>query len=587
MLVSAWVTCFTILTVVGLLIFTRYPADVVFMAGLSVLILLNIVPLQDALSGFSNTGMFTVAVLYVVVAGLKETGSIHWIVKSLLGLPKTLLNAQLRLYIPVMALSAFLNNTPVVAMLIPAVSDWSKKLKVSPSKLMLPLSYAAILGGTCTLIGTSTNLVVNGLVIDAGMQGLSMFEIAKIGLPSAGIGLLFLLAIQSFIPERKPAAAQLENVREYTTEMLVEANGALTGQTIEAAGLRQLPNAYLIEIERQGNLLPAVSPNIALRADDRLVFVGVIDSIIDLQQIRGLIPATEQIFKLDVPRPRRKLIEVVLSKNSPVVDKSVKEARFRNRYNAVIIAVHRNGERINKKIGDIVLKVGDTLLLEARADFTVQQYNSRDFLLLHPLEETTLPRHDRAPVALAILILMVFLAAFNILPMLKSALLAAGLMIITRCINSREARRSIDWSVLIVIAASFGLGKAMELTGAATTIANALIALAQGNPLLSLICIYFLTMLFTSVISNNGAAVLLFPIAQATATTLGVDFMPFVITIMMAASASFATPMSYQTNLMVYGPGGYRFNDYLRLGIPLNIAMAIIAILLIPKFWPF
>jgi di/tricarboxylate transporter len=369
--------------------------------------------------------------------------------------------------------------------------------------------------------------------------------------------------------------------------MLVEPGSPLAGKTIEAVGLRHLPGMYLVEIERDGQVLPAIGPHQQLRAGDRLVFAGVVESVVDLQRFRGLVPASDQVFKLGVPRPERCLTEAVVSDSGPLVGKSIREGRFRNLYQAAVIAVARNGERLPGKIGDIVLRPGDTLLLEADPGFADRQRNSRDFFLVSRLPDSRPLRTDRAVVAIAILAGMVLAATFEWLPMLQAAMLAAGLMLVTRCLNGGAARSAVDWQVLITIAASFGLGHALETTGAARIIAENLIALAGGNPWLTLAVVYIVTMLFTELITNNAAAVLVFPIALSTSQALGVSFLPFAIAIMMAASASFSTPIGYQTNLMVYGPGGYRFTDYFKVGIPLNLLLAIVTITLTPLIWPF
>jgi di/tricarboxylate transporter len=342
-----------------------------------------------------------------------------------------------------------------------------------------------------------------------------------------------------------------------------------------------------MEIDREGQILAAVGPQTRLAAGDRLVFVGIVDSVVDLQKFHGLTPATNQVFKLDAPRTERCLIEAVVSNTCPIAGMSIRDGQFRTTYNAVVIAVGRNGERIQKKIGDIVLRSGDTLLLEAHPSFVEQQRDSRDFYLVSRIKDSTPPRHDRVWIALGVLLTMVVTAGAGWLSMLNAAMLAAGLMIITGCIAAAVARKSVDWQVLIVIAAAFGIGEAMEKTGAAGTIAGAMIHLAGSSPHASLAVVYGVTMLFTELLSNNAAAVLVFPIGIATAGALGVNHLPFAIAIMFAASFGFATPIGYQTNLMVYGPGGYRFFDYLRIGVPLNLILWVIATLLIPHFWPF
>jgi len=593
---EAWLAVSTILVVLGFLVFTRFRPELILLTALVGLFSVGVIDAKEALSGLANQGVITVAVLYIVVAGLKETGAVGIMSPLFLGKPRSLFSAQLKVMAPVTAMSAFLNNTPVVAMFIPTIMDWSRKFRLPASKLLIPLSYAAIFGGICTLIGTSTNLVVNGLLISYSNQhdlvpyknGLAMFEIAKIGLPLAVAGMLYLLlAGRKILPDRTSALEQVEDPKEYTVEMVVDPKSSLVGQSIEDAGLRHLKGMFLMEIERAGELIVAVSPHERLHAEDRLVFVGVVESLVDLQKMPGLNPATRQIFKLDSPRSERCLVEVVVSNSFPGLGKTIRESRFRTLYNAVVIAVSRNGERIKKKIGDIVLQPGDALMVETVPSFLEQQKNSRDFYLINQVEDSTLPRFERAGLAIVILAGMVILAATGLMSMLNAALVAAVLMVLTRCASWDVARKSVDMQVLLVIVAAFGLGRALESTQAAGTIADSIITMAGHSPWLVLLAIYAITSVFTETITHNGAAVLMFPIGMAMASELHVSPMPFVITIMIAASASFATPIGYQTNLMVYGPGGYRFGDFLKIGIPLNLIFLAITVALVPWIWPF
>lgn len=344
---------------------------------------------------------------------------------------------------------------------------------------------------------------------------------------------------------------------------------------------------YLVEINRQNQIIPAVRPNEKLQPHDRLVFVGVIDTVKDLQKIRGLMPVTDQVFKLDSPRAERCLIEAVVSNTCRLVGTTIRAGQFRSVYNAVVIAAARNGERIKGKIGDIILQPGDTLLLETRPSFLEQQRNSRDFFLISEVADSNPPRHDRAWIALIILALMVISVTLQWLSLLEAALAAAGIMITTRCLQIASARRSVDWQVLIVIAASLALGQALQNTGTAAHIAHIVLKIIGDNPWGVLAVVHLLTALMTEVITNNAAAVLMFPIALAAADNLGVNFMPFAISIALAASASFATPIGYQTNLMVYGPGGYHFTDYLRIGLPLNLLVWGMTVFITPQIWPF
>ncbi|MEE9342749.1 MAG: SLC13 family permease [Gammaproteobacteria bacterium] len=589
MIWEAWLTVIVVVACFVALARNRISPDVIMMAGLGVLLISGVLTPKQALAGLANEGMVTVAILYVVVTGIKETGGLSWIVENLLGKPASRSHAQIKLMAPVAIISAFLNNTPVVALYVPAVQDWAKRYKLPVSQLMIPLSYASIAGGTCTLIGTSTNLLVNGLLIqETGTQALQMFDLMWIGVPVTIMVLGFVLLFsERLLPDRTPAITRFGNLREYTVEMEVEAESVLNGRSIEQAGLRQLSGLYLIEIEREGIAIPAVSPNETLREYDLLIFAGVPESVVDLQKIKGLKPATQQIDKLDTPRHRRCLIEAVVSDHCPLVGKTVRKGKFRTRYNAAVIAVARNGRRIRTKIGDIALHPGDNLLLEARPSFVEQQRHSRDFLLVSQLSESTAPRHDRAPMAAAILMLMVVLVGFGWLSMLKSAMLAAGLMLLFRCTSERLARRAVDWQVLIVIAASFGIGSALEVTGAAGEMAQNLLSIVNGNPATALAAVFLMTALLSALATNNVAAVLMFPISVATSQSLGVSILPFAITIMIGASASFATPIGYQTNLMVYGVGGYRFSDFVRIGLPLTALVGLLTIFLVPIIWPF
>jgi di/tricarboxylate transporter len=420
------------------------------------------------------------------------------------------------------------------------------------------------------------------------MARLGFFEIAWVGVPTAIVGTLFVLATSRWLlPGREPPIRQVADAREYAVEMVVEPRSPLAGRSIEQAGLRRLPGVFLAEIEREGQIMVAVAPTEILRGQDRLVFVGGVDSVVDLYKIKGLVPAPDQVFKLDVPRPDRLLIEAVVSTSSPMVGTTIRDGRFRTRYEAVVIAVARGGQRIPGRIGDISLRGGDTLLLEARPAFVERNRRSRDFFLISAVQGSSPPRHERAVIALAILAGMVVAVSVVGVPMLVAGLVAAGLMLILRCTTGPIARRSIDWQVLTVIAASIALGTALETTGAAASIAGAWLSVAGDSPLPALAVVYILTSLLSAFITNNGAAVLVFPLAAATASALAVSPRPFVIAIMMAASASFATPIGYQTNLMVYGPGGYRFSDYLRIGLPLTAILAAVALLVVPRVWPF
>jgi di/tricarboxylate transporter len=585
---EAWLTLGVLLVVLILLAATSISADFAMLGALTFLMVAGVITPREGLAGMAEPAMITVAALFIVAAGIRETGALHLVTERALGRPRSLLRAQLRMMIPVAGISAFMNNTPLVAMLLPVVTDWAKKMALSPSKLLIPLSYATILGGLATKIGTSTNVIVSGLMLTHLGRPMDMFQLAALGVPAAIAGILYMvLASRFLLPDRKPALIQLQDPRAYTVEMMVEPGSALEGKSIEEAGLRHLSGMYLMEIDRNAQIITAVGPETKLMGKDRLIFVGIVESVVELQRIRGLLPATNQVFKLDAPPGERCLVEAVVSDTCPVVGKSVREGRFRNLYGAAVIAVARSGERIQKKIGDIVLQAGDTLLLSAHPAFVDQQKNSRDFFLVSPVEGSTPVRHERGYLALGILAAMVLGLTLQVRGEVVVALSAAALMILTRCCSPSGARRSLDWGVLLVIAASIGLGAAMQKTGADRGVAEGLVGLAGTNPYVVLTVLYGVTMVFTEALSNNTAAVIMFPIALATARSLGADSMPFIMSITVAASCGFATPIGYQTNLMVYGPGGYRFSDYVRFGGILNLIVWAITVTIAPRVWPF
>ena len=579
-----------VLTVValGVLSLTRIAPHFVMMAVMTILSVLGILSGSEALAGFSNSGLITVAAMFVVAAGIYGSGGVDLLVNKALGQPKSVRSALCRIFAPVILLSGFLNNTPVVATMIPAIHAWSRKIKIPPSKLMIPLSYTAILGGTLTLIGTSTNLVVNGLYQDlTGEVGFSLFSITAVGIPVALAGMAFIwLFLPKWLPDRSEKQA-FGNLREFTLEVTVDPNGPLVGKTVENASLRHLERVYLVEIERQGTIVTAVSSEEILHGGDRLVFAGDTQAISDLLRIHGIVASSDEvgISTLNKDRAERCLVEAVVSPHCAALGKNIREAKFRDRYGAVVLAVARSGERVKGNLGNIHLEAGDTLLLEARPAFVTRQRYNKDFLLINDLDTET-PRHERAWLSWAILVGVVTAAGFGLISMLNAALIGASLMIITGCCSISQAEKSLDLTVILTIAASFSLGAALQKTGVAEFLAHNIIHVSAGTPWLMLILTYLAVSLLTETITNNAAAVLMLPIVLEMTEKAGLNNEPFVFAIMMAASASFATPLGYQTNLMVYGPGGYRFSDYLKVGVPMNIFVGAVTLFVLMIGWP-
>jgi di/tricarboxylate transporter len=572
------------------------PADWIFLAAISFLAALGILTPKDAFAGFSNTAMLTVAALYVVAAGLRDTGILDYVGQKVLGSARTYTTVFFRLTGLTIPLSAFLNNTPIVAMLMPVVVDWCRRNNISPSKLLIPLSFLTILGGTCTLIGTSTNLVVSGLMANhkSFNGGLGFFDLTWVGIPYAIVGAAYLYFFgPRLLPNRQELMDQLgESRREYLTEMRVEANCALVGKSVEESSLRGLQGLFLIEIDRDGEVIAPVQPSQKIQSGDQLIFTGIVSTMVELEKIPGLVPVADPNYDVSPGSHHgRRLWEAVVSQSSPLVGQTLREADFRATYGAAVLAMHRGGERIKEKLGGVEIEAGDTLLLLAARHFRRAFRNDPAFYLISDVSEWRPLRHDRAQVAVIIFLALIIVMSTGWLDTVVASALAAIAMVLTRCINTGDARQSIEWPVLITIAASFGVGTALEKSGAAASIASGLLPLVNAlgpawGPIIALSSIYLFVSILTEVITNNAAAVLMFPISLSMAQKLGCDPQPFMIALTLAASASFMTPIGYQTNLMVYGPGGYKFTDFIRIGFPLNMLLWIVATLLIPLFWP-
>jgi len=587
---QAWLAIGLTLGVLVTLVLTHLSPHLVMMAALTVLSLCGVLSAQEALAGFGNPGLITVAAMFVVAAGLDASGGIHLLANRLLGRPTNVRGAQFRIATPAACLSGMLNNTPVVAAMIPALHAWSRQIGVAPSKLMIPLSYGAILGGTLTMVGTSTNLVVNGQYQAlTGEPGFGIFDITPLGLPVALVGLGFLLlTFPRLLPDRQEKTP-FANLREFTLEVAVAPGGPLVGKTVEQAGLRNLRRVYLVEIERDGNIVTAVPSQEKLRGGDRLVFAGDTQAISDLLRINGIIASVadgaDGPGPLATERAERRLVEAVVSPHCDAVGHAIRDARFRDRYGAAVLAVARNGERVPGNLGSIQLQAGDSLLLEARPAFVSRQRYTKDFLLINDLD-TEQPRHERAYLAWGILLTLVAAAGIGWTSMLNAALIGAGAMLLTGCCSVSQAEKSLDLTVIITIAAAFALGAALEKTGAAATIGNSFLALSGGRPWLMLVMTYVTVAVLTEMITNNAAAMLMLPTVLAMTNGAQLNAEPFVLAVMMAASASFTTPIGYQTNLMVYGPGNYRFTDFLRVGIPMQLVVGITTLAVLMAGWP-
>ena len=588
----------TALVVVGLA--RNLAADALLWGAVVACGLAGILSLEEMFVGFTNSGMLTIAALYVVAAGVRETGALDLVARRFLRGIRSTRALMIRLGVVVPVLSAFLNNTPVVAMLIPMLTRWSAKNRVAVSKLLIPVSFMSILGGMTTLIGTSTNLVVHGMMADAAaarpdlaqsLRPMGLFEIGAVGIPCAVIGIVYLLLFsRRLLPERMDMLEEIgTSPREYLVEMKVADDCQFVGMHVEEAGLRHLHGLYLHEIVRGGELIAPVQPDHLIEAGDVLGFSGVVSTIVDLERLPGLIPVADPGYEHQLSVQRENMLtEAVISPTSPIIGQTIIESNFRALYNAAVVAIHRGGARMTGRVREVRLRSGDTLLLQTGPHFVDGHRNNRDFFLVSGVADSQPPRHDRAALSLVLLGLMIVLLMTQVIPTVLAAFLIAGAMIGGRCISVPNARQALELQTLFAIAGAIALGLALLNSGAVHAIAHSAVAtVGEWGPYAVLAAIAVLTMLFTEVVTNTAAAALMFPLAVATALDLGVDPRPFVMVVALIASASFLTPIGYQTNLMVYGPGGYRFTDFTRVGLPLSLLLLTAATLLAPMVWPF
>lgn len=580
---------FGALLVVGILVSLARewaPPDFIMLGAAVLCAVVGLIKPGTVFEGFADTSMLTVGALYVVAASVRETGALERVGGWVLGNARTEKQALWRMALSVTGLSAFMNNTPLVAMMIPVLQGWCKKHNVAPSKVLMPLSMFTVLGGTCTLVGTSTNLVVQGLLKRNGLPEMSLFDSAWVGLPLAVAGCAYLLFVGSkMLPERRDLMEQFDaNRREFLVNLRIEPGCRLAGQEVEEAGLRHLQGLFLVEIVREGEVITPVRPDRRLEVGDILTFTGVVDTIVELERIPGLVPVADAPV---VDDSDRELHEAVVSSTSPLVGRSIRDSEFRATYNAAVLAVHRGGERLKGRVGDIVLRPGDTLLLQTGPHFDRAHRNDGDFYLVSAVQDARPLRHNRAWLALGLLAFLVGMLSYGVTPVL-AAFCVAGLALLTGCIAPNVARQALDLQTLVTIAASFGVSEALEASGFVRFSAEHMVHLAEGfGPVAILVVIYLMASVMTELLTNTAAAALMFPFAIETAGQMHVSHWPFVMAITYAASLSFLTPIGYQTNLMVYGPGGYKFTDFTKVGAPLNVMLTILVAILVPLVWKF
>ena len=566
----------------------KYPLDIVAMLGLGVLLILGLVTPQEGFSGFSNHATLTVAAMFVLGAGLQKTGATSVVGRLMIRFSRNHFTALVVIMVTITVMSAFVNNTAAVAVFIPLVTILATRRNISASKLLIPLSYASQFGGVCTLIGTSTNLLVSAISEDAGYGAFSMFEFTRMGLILFVAGVAFFLLFGRWLlPNRQQGRlATTYQLGEYVTELRIRAKSPLVGKSVVESRLGEDHDITVIRVltDEENGWAPLRR---VLQPDDVLLVHGSLPDLIRLRGTMGLrINADFELRDEALQNEDLRLVQSLVAPGSKLVGSTLKETDFRNRYKALVLAMQRRGETIHHKLSGIELVVGDSLLIQTHVREMQSLRRSSDFIVLNELPGTALRR--KAPLAVGILVAVVGLAAFDVVPILVSALLGCVALVMTRILKPEDVYRSINWQVIFLLAGILPLGVAMNTSGAAGFIAERTVGMVgQMGPVAILAAIYLLAAVMTETMSNAAAAVLLAPIAISIAEQIGVDPRPFLMAVTFAASTGFSTPVGYQTNTMIYNPGGYKYTDFLRAGVPLNLIFWGLSVIFIPRLWAF
>ena len=581
----AWITILTVLTMFTVLLLTKLRADVVFLGAISILFVTGVLNAKEAFSGFSSTSVVIIGVLFVVVSGLTHTGVLQWIVKNLLGQPESYSKAVVRLMLPVAALSSFLSNTTVVALFVGIVKMWSKKLGISPSKLLIPLSYASGMGGVCTLIGTPPNLIISGLYAENTGEAMNVLTTTVPGLFCLFIGVLSIIAMRKLLPNRKTPESAFESTSEYTVELEVPSDNPHIGETVNEAGLNDVRGGNLIEVVHYDEFVSPANGEEILMGGDRLIYSGQIDEILDLKHSHGLVSADHHVFTLSEIDSSRQLRTAYVTFGSSLIGKSIGGTTFEKDNGLVLVAVARLGERIKQSPREVVLQAGDTLLLDCPPNMKINE--SSLTAKLHFFDSDQVPNIGKKTlISTTIMMAMVVLSALNVIPLLQCAFLAAIAMLIFRCCNVDQAMKAINWEILMVFAGSVVLGIAIQKTGIAERLAFGILDVCGDNPIVVMTAICFVGTFITEFISNTAAGAMFFPIMYQAAEKLGYEPFPFLVALMISVSSSFATPIGSPTHMLVYGPGGYRFSDFMRIGLLMNLIILAANIFIVNIIYP-
>ena len=580
----------------SLFVTEKFPLDVTALLILSILLIGQFLTIEEAISGFSNPAVITIGLLFILSYALQKTRILEYLIIRINKLVSRSKNLGLGVYLLTIAIaSALMNNTAIVAVFMPVTIRLAHQYKVSPSKLLIPLSYAAIMGGTLTLVGTSTNLLVNAIYVDNGGISLGMFEFAQYGWIPLTIGLVYVIWIAPLILPSRTITSSLTksyHMAGYLTEMKISNDSPLIGKTCRDRNINQNYDVMVLDIQREGYLISTKVGEKIIQAGDILFVKGSVESFLRMKEVEKISLLTdEKLTQKELEQEDNVLMECMLTDKSDIVGKTLMQSNFRKRFRTFILAIRRDGSIIRKKIAHVILHTYDTLLIYGGRKEIDKLASRGDFILLGEVQ-ADLVKSRFWWVSILAIITTIVLAAFGILPILKGAIISAVILLLLRIISPNEAYQSIHWQVIVLIAALIPLGIAIESTGTAAFIGQLISETVSDfspnkQPYILLGLIYLITMILTEVSSNTATAIIMAPIVMAVTNQMGIDARPFIFAVCFAASASFVTPVGYQTNLMVYGPGGYKFSDFIKVGLPLSIIFWLLAILFIPIIWPF
>ena len=585
--INAWITILTIIGIFIVMSRSRVPAEVAFLGALTILLVTGVVTEEEGMAGFGSEPVVVHAAFAIIIAGLLHTGVLYWLTKNVLGDPKNYNNALLRLMVPTSIMAAMLNSVNVVALFIDAVKIWSRKLNIAPSKLLLPLSYAATLGGMCSLLGNSSNLVIAGLYLSQTGESLNVFEPLVPGVILTIVGVTMVMLLQRFIPPRESAEQSFETTSDYTVELLVPTDNPAVGDTVSEAGLYNVKGGSLVEIVRfDREIIMPVPKDEWILGGDRLIYAGQINEILELKRTHGLAAADHHVWSINDIDTKRRMRTAYITFGSDLIGLSMTQCDFEQKNNVALVAVARQGHRVEGQPREIQLQAGDTLLLECPPKGEEQfEYENRRSLTF--FDSHFVPQLGPKTVTSAIILIFMFIiSSFHVLPLMATTMLAAGLMMLAGCCRITDVTKYIEWELLLVLGSTVVFSVAITKTGIAENIATHVQQLCGSNPYIVMAVMCLLASLVSEFVTDVGASAIFFPIMYQQAEMLGCNPMPFVMSLMLCVTFSFASPIGSSTHMLIFGPGSFRFTDFARLGVCMHIVLLAVALLIINIIYP-